>query len=94
MSKNLSGETGEESESFDVQDEYESLLIQLNGDSSSGSATIELEDPYGEIVYTKEISGEGEVNEEDSLDYVKGVWRVHYTYEDFTADLTIQISGS
>lgn len=94
MSKSLSAETGEESESFDVRDEYETMLVKLDGDSSSGSATLELEDPFGEIVYTKEISGEGEINEEDSLDCVKGVWKVHYTYEEFTAELTIQISGS
>jgi hypothetical protein len=92
--ESLSGESDEQSDEFDVEDEYESLIIKITLSSTEGSMTIEVSNPDGDVVYSQEISGEDEVVDESTVDTASGTWNVHYTFDGFTGDIEVNVMGS
>jgi hypothetical protein len=92
--KTLSGESGDETDTFDVGEEYESLLIQVEISSGAGSMNLEIEDPDGEEVYSKEVSGEDTVTDQKTEDAKEGEWKVNYSFDEFTGTIVIQVIGT
>jgi hypothetical protein len=92
--KSYSGESGEETDSFEVGDEYESLIIQVTISSAEGSMTLKIENPDGDVVYEKDVSGTEEVVDDKTVDAVSGEWKVDYSFDAFTGDIVIQVMGS
>ncbi|UCG69330.1 MAG: SHOCT domain-containing protein [Thermoplasmata archaeon] len=86
--------TGEETDEFNVGEDYENLIIEFVASSGSGSMTIEIKDPDGNVVFSEEVSDTGDVVTEETVDAMAGTYTVDYTFDGFTGDVVVQVTGS
>lgn len=91
--ESLTDKDGEESDPFDVGEQYESLFLQVVVNAAAGSMSIEIMDPSGDVAYSNEITGPAEEVDEKTINAVEGEWEVVYNYDHFTGDLVVQIMG-
>ncbi len=91
--ESLVDKDGEESDQFDVGEQYESLYLQVVVEASTGSMSIEIMDPSGDVAYSNEVTGPAQEVDEKTISAVEGEWEVVYNYDHFTGDLVIQIVG-
>ena len=91
--KNLVEESSEETETFEVGEGYESLLIQVEISADAGSMNIKILNPDGDEIYTEEISGEGTISDQETADPKAGEWKVNYSLSDFTGTVVVQVIG-
>jgi hypothetical protein len=94
QTRSLTDETSEITDTFEVTEEYESVLIQVIVSSADGSMTIAIENADGDVVYEREISGTEEVVDDETVDAVTGEWKVDYSFDAFTGEIVIQVMGS
>jgi hypothetical protein len=86
--------TGDETDEFDVGEDYENLIIEFVASCGDGSMSIEIKDPDGNVVFSEEVSGTGDVVSEETVAAMTGKYTVDYTFDGFTGDVVVQITGS
>jgi hypothetical protein len=91
--KNLSEESGDETDNFNVGGEYESLLIQVEISSGSGDLSIKIKDSDGNEVYSIDVSGEGQESDQETVDAKEGEWEVSYSFDNFTGTIVVTVAG-
>lgn len=91
--KILTQESGEQYSTFSVDGGYESLVIQVEISSSEGSMRIEILNPDGDEMYSKEVSGKDEIVEQETVDCHDGKWNANYFFDGFTGSFYVEIAG-
>jgi uncharacterized RDD family membrane protein YckC len=85
--------TMDQMDAFDIEKEYNMLLIQMEISPSEGSCGMDVSDPEGNIILSGEASGSETVFKEDYVDSALGTWTVNFYLQDFTGTFIIQVIG-
>lgn len=91
--KTLLEESGDETDTFDVGEGYEDLLIQVEISSGAGDLSIDIKDSDGNEVYSIEVSGEGQESDQETVDAKEGEWEVNYSFNNFTGTIVVTVAG-
>jgi hypothetical protein len=92
--KDLAGESGEENNTFEVGEEYESLFIHVEISSSEGTMSVDIMDPDGDTVHSGKVSGEDGDSHQETVSSKPGEWTVKHSIEEFTGTSLVLVVGS
>ncbi len=86
--------SGNATDSVDVEEGYNELLIQSIISSSTGSINIDIKNPEDVVKFSTEVSGKAEtIVDQKFVNGDVGQWNIEYTFEGFNGTVTMLFVG-